>query len=209
MKIIISILGNHDEAGVAQLSDMGAREFARELAAYCRAYNLDGVAFDDEYSNSPDLSNPWLASPSAYAGSRLMYECKAVMPEKIVSLYNLGNMYSSSLQVIDGIEPGQYCDYAVADYGGAAGPGTGMTLKQCAGMSIELRRGSGNSSESTARSRKEAGYGYYMFFALDPSLYGSQVYRCQSVCKGLYDETLVYPSYYYKRIVQNVKLLTD
>ena len=34
-----------------------------------------------------------------------MYECKAVMPEKIVSLYNLGNMYSSSLQVIDGIEP--------------------------------------------------------------------------------------------------------
>ena len=49
-------------------------------------------------------------------------------------------MYSSSLQVIDGIEPGQYCDYAVADYGGAAGPGTGMTLKQCAGMSIELRR---------------------------------------------------------------------
>ena len=199
MKIIISILGNHDEAGVAQLSDMGAREFARELAAYCRAYNLDGVAFDDEYSNSPDLSNPWLASPSAYAGSRLMYECKAVMPEKIVSLYNLGNMYSSSLQVIDGIEPGQYCDYAVADYGGAAGPGTGMTLKQCAGMSIELRRGSGNSSESTARSRKEAGYGYYMFFALDPSLYGSQVYRCQSVCKGLYDETLVYPSYYYKK----------
>lgn len=83
MKIIISILGNHDEAGVAQLSDMGAREFARELAAYCRAYNLDGVAFDDEYSNSPDLSNPWLASPSAYAGSRLMYECKAVMPEKL------------------------------------------------------------------------------------------------------------------------------
>lgn len=199
MKIIISILGNHDEAGVAQLSDMGAREFARELAAYCRAYNLDGVAFDDEYSNSPDLSNPWLARPSAYAGSRLMYECKAVMPEKIVSLYNLGNMYSSSLQVIDGIEPGQYCDYAVADYGGAAGPGTGMTLKQCAGMSIELRRGSGNSSESTARSRKEAGYGYYMFFALDPSLYSSQVYRCQSVCKGLYDETLIYPSYYYKK----------
>ena len=51
---------------VLQLSDMGAREFARELAAYCRAYNLDGVAFDDEYSNSPDLSNPWLARPSAY-----------------------------------------------------------------------------------------------------------------------------------------------
>jgi hypothetical protein len=199
MKVIISILGNHDEAGVAQLSDMGAREFARELAAYCRAYNLDGVAFDDEYSNSPDLSNPWLAPSSAYAGSRLMYECKAIMPEKIVSLYNLGDMYSNRLQIIDGVDPGQYCDYAVADYGGAASPGTGMTLNQCAGMSIELQRNRGDYSESTARSRKKTGYGYYMFFALDPLRYSSQVYKCQSVCKGLYDEALIYPSYYYKK----------
>lgn len=199
MKIIISILGNHDESGVAQLSDMGAKEFAHELAAYCRAYNLDGVAFDDEYSSSPDLSNPWLAKHSAYAGSRLMYECKLAMPEKIVSLYEIGAMHSKTLQVIDGVDPGQYCDYAVDDYGGSATPGSGMTLKQCGGMSIELRRGRGDSSESTARSKKKAGYGYYMFFALDPSLYKSQVPRCQSVCRGLYDEELVYPSYYYSK----------
>lgn len=199
MKVIISILGNHDEAGVAQLSDMGAREFAKELAAYCRGYNLDGVAFDDEYSNYPDLSNPWLASKSNYAGSRLMYECKAAMPEKIVSLYNLGNMYSNRLQVIDGVEPGQYCDYAVADYGGYARPGTGMTLAQCGGMSIELRRGSGDSSESWAKWAIEQGYGYYMYFALDPSLYSKQVYRCQTSCKGLYGEALVYPTHYYAK----------
>ena len=199
MKVIISILGNHDQAGVAQLSDMGAREFARELAAYCDAYNLDGVAFDDEYSNWPDTSNPWLATPSSYAGSRLMYETKNAMPDKIVSLYNLGNMYSSWLEVIDGVTPGLYCDYAVADYGGAASPGTGMTLKQCGGMSIELNLGRGDFSESTARDRKERGYGYYMFFALNPSKYASQVYRCQSVCRGLYDEELVYPSYYYPK----------
>ena len=199
MKVIISILGNHDEAGVAQLSDMGCREFARELAAYCDAYNLDGVAFDDEYSNYPDLDNPWLTSPSEYAGSRLMYECKSAMPDKIVSLYNLGNMYSYGLQVIDGITPGQYCDYAVADYGGAASPGPGMTLKQCGGMSIELNRGTGDSSESTARNRKAQGYGYYMFFALNPAQYSYQVGRCQSVCRGLYDDELVYPSYYYPK----------
>lgn len=199
MKVIISILGNHDEAGVAQLSDMGCREFARELAAYCDAYNLDGVAFDDEYSIYPDLSNPWLTSPSEYAGSRLMYECKSAMPDKIVSLYNLGNMYSYGLQVIDGITPGQYCDYAVADYGGAASPGPGMTLKQCGGMSIELNRGTGDSSESTARNRKAQGYGYYMFFALNPAQYSYQVGRCQSVCRGLYDDELVYPSYYYPK----------
>ena len=200
MKVIISILGNGDETGVSQLSDMGAKEFARELAAYCRAYNIDGIAFDDEYSKEPDLSNPWLTTPSTYASSRLMYECKAAMPEKIVSLYNLGDyMYSMKFQTIDGVEPGQFCDYAVGDYGISAFPGIGMTLKQCSGMSIELRRNVGNSTEKMARSRKEEGYGYYMFFALDPSLYKSQVGRCQTVCKGLYEEALIYPTHSYAK----------
>ena len=199
MKIIISILGNHDEAGVAQLSDMGAKEFARELAAYCRAYNLDGVAFDDEYSNSPDLSNPWLTYQSINAGSRLMYECKLAMPEKIVSLYDLGAMYTNNLRVIDGVDPGQYCDYGVGDYGRSSSPGTGMTLKQCGGMSIELRRGSGDSTESGARNKKNSGYGYYMYFALDPSLYSRQVSRIQSTCRGLYEEELIYPTHYYPK----------
>lgn len=90
MKVILGILGNHDAAGVAQLSDMGCREFAKELAAYCNAYNLDGVGFDDEYSNSPDLSNPWFAPWSSAAASRLLYETKKAMPDKTVMVYYLG-----------------------------------------------------------------------------------------------------------------------
>lgn len=209
MKVIISILGNHDEAGVAQLSDWGAREFAKELAAYCNAYNLDGVAFDDEYSLAPDLSNPWLAEEGIYAGSRLMYECKAAMPDKIVSLYNLGNIFSNKLEVIDGIKPGQYCDYAVADYGREATPGIGMTLKQCGGMSVELSPDvdKGTFSTSSARRVKENGYGYFMFFNLNPKYYNSdgdnnsetRIEICQSVCKGLYEEELIAPTYYYEK----------
>lgn len=209
MKVIISILGNHDASGVAQLSDLGAKAFAKEIAAYCKAYNLDGVAFDDEYSNSPDLSSPWFSAHSYYAASRLLYECKCAMPDKIVSIYELGRMYSNYLETIDGVEPGSYLDYAVHDYGGASRPGAGMTLKQCGGMSIELRRGNGNSSESKARSIREAGYGYYMFFALDPSLYTSQVSRCQTACKGLYEEELVYPYYYYEKNSTERKTITN
>ena len=205
MRVIISILGNHDQAGVAQLSEMGAKEFAREIAAYCRGYNLDGVAFDDEYSNDPVLSNPWLAEQSVEAGSRLMYECKKVMPEKIVSLYSLGSLYADELKIIDGVEPGQYCDYSVADYGRSEDPGIGMTLKQCAGMSIELFRDRGDTSTSTARSKKNKGYGYYMFFSPTPPKYISdeekkdQLKYCENVCLGLYDESLIRPSYYYPK----------
>ena len=206
MKVILGILGNHDAAGVAQLSDMGCREFAKELAAYCNAYNLDGVGFDDEYSNSPDLSNPWFAPWSSAAASRLLYETKKAMPDKTVMVYYLGGI-NSRMPSVDGVEPGMFVDYAVADYGGTAAPMQGMTVKQCSGMSIELNRGSGDSSEGTARSKKEAGHGYYMFFALghtnslvsDFSDYRFQVSRCQSVARGLYDEELLMPEYYYKK----------
>lgn len=206
MKVILGILGNHDEAGVAQLSEIGAQQFAAELAAYCRAYNLDGVGFDDEYSNYPDLSNPLFASPSSAAAARLLYETKRAMPDKTVMVYYLGNIYSN-IPAVDGVQPSEFVDYAVADYGGAAAPMQGMTLKDCSGMSIELNRGSGDSSESTARSRKNQGYGYYMFFALghttslvnDFSSYRYQVTRCQSACKGLYEEELLAPEYYYKK----------
>lgn len=207
IKVILGILGNHDAAGVAQLSDMGCREFAKELAAYCRAYNLDGVGFDDEYSGSPDLSNPWFAPWSSAAASRLLYETKKAMPDKTVMVYYLGAISSDGITPVDGILPCEFVDYAVADYGGSAAPMQGMTRKQCSGMSIELNRGSGDSSEGTARERKNAGYGYYMFFALghtnslvdDFFSYRFQVARCQAVARGLYEEELLMPEYYYKK----------
>ena len=50
VKVLLGLLGNHDITGLAQLSDQGAKDFAREIAQYCKAYNLDGVNYDDEYS---------------------------------------------------------------------------------------------------------------------------------------------------------------
>lgn len=196
IKVILGILGNHDIAGVAQLSDMGAREFAKELAAYCEAYKLDGVGFDDEYSSYPDLNNPWFASPSAYAAGRLLYETKQAMPDKTVMVYYLGYIYSN-IPAIDGVQPVDFVDYAVADYGGAAAPMAGMTLKQCGGMSWQLDYGQGD--ENSARLVKERGYGYGMCFALNPEKYSYQVPNCQAISRGLYDEELLAPTHYYKK----------
>lgn len=60
-------------------------------------------------------------------------------------VYYLGSI-NSRMPSVDGVEPGMFVDYAVADYGGTAAPMQGMTVKQCSGMSIELNRGSGDSS---------------------------------------------------------------
>ena len=71
IKVLLGLLGNHDQSGLAQLSEIGARDFAAEVAEYVYAYNLDGVNYDDEYSTSPDLSNPYFASRSQEAAARL------------------------------------------------------------------------------------------------------------------------------------------
>lgn len=203
MKVILSVLGDWDPAGVAQLSDLGARLFARELASYCYAYNLDGVSFDDEYSAAPDLTNPLFAPRTKEAAARLLYETKKAMPDKTVMVYYLGRIYSN-IPAVDGVQPGDFVDYAVADYGYVAAPMAGMTKKDCAGMSIELNKGNWDSStesEAYARKQKNAGYGYYMFFALDPAKYvdKNQVTKCQNVSKGLYEEELLFPTHYYKK----------
>lgn len=199
MKVILAVLGNHDQAGVGQLSDIGARQFAQELKNVVTTYNLDGVGFDDEYSKTPDVSNPLFVRPSKAAAARLLYETKRLMPDKIVTVYYLGQI-DSRLPSVDGFLPGVFVDYAVNDYKfGAAAPMAGMTLKNCAGQSIELNLGDGNSSEEMARRQKESGYGYYMFFALNPTKYGGQVDRCQSVARGLYDEELLAPTHYYPK----------
>ena len=57
IKVVLGILGNHDRSGVANLGDESARAFAQELKAICDAYDLDGIFFDDEYSDY-NYTNP-------------------------------------------------------------------------------------------------------------------------------------------------------
>ncbi len=197
IKVILGLLGNHDESGLAQLSDIGAKDFAQKIAAMCYAYNLDGVNFDDEYSNSPDLSNPLFARSSTYAGARLMFETKKAMPDKYVTTFQYGNMYGADY--IDGIPAGAWMDIAVANYGGRARPFEGMTLANCSGQSTEMARG-GYISVSTAQSVANSEYGYYMVFApWAANNQGSHNHfdSLSNLAEGLYGNRLVTPEHYY------------
>lgn len=196
IKVILGLLGNHDESGLAQLSDLGAQEFASKLAALCYAYNLDGVNFDDEYSNSPDLSNPLFTTPSRAAGSRLMFETKKAMPDKYVTTFQYASM--SGQDYVDGIAAGEWLDIAVANYGSRGVPYAGMSYADCSGFSWEMARGStyGMSVSSFVASE----YGYAMVFSLWSS--GNQGSKGQwstmnTLAQGLYGSPLVEPEYYY------------
>ena len=197
IKVLLGLLGNHDEAGLAQLSDIGARQFADNLAAMCEAYGLDGVNFDDEYSAAPDLSNPLFTQRSTEAAGRLVYETKLRMPDKAVTVFDWGDMYGC--ESVDGVPASEWCDIVVANYGSSAYPVGGMTLKQCSGASIEMNLGLyGYGSPvpvETASRVVSGGYGYFMLFApfagdYDAAKYRVQVESFKNGATGLYGQPL-------------------
>lgn len=163
IKVLLDILGNHDQAGIAGLSDWGCEQFGKELAQICLDYKLDGIGFDDEYSSYYG-SGKWFAGPSSQQAARLCYETKKAMKELCpwetwVHLYYLGYIQSSLPSVfIDGVEhkPSEFIDNVCADYGGSARPVNGMGLSGCAGNSIQLNYGYSISS-SGAKATDESG----------------------------------------------------
>ena len=211
IKVYLGLLGNHDAAGLCQLSDWGAQQWAQEVAEACKTYKLDGVNLDDEYSSSPDLSNHWFAPRSAAAGARLCYELKKALKatcpwETEVSTFAYGQLYSLPTSVKD-LETGEdqsiskWLDFHVANYGGTTSPYGDLTKAQCSGMSLELNRGYGSITEDSARNMKNQGYGWCMWFAFDPSGTGtvnSNRYRSdgfiKAAAKGFYDQELKEPT---------------
>lgn len=213
IKVYLGLLGNHDAAGLCQLSDWGCEQFGMELALACEQYKLDGVNFDDEYSSSPIIGNKWFTYPSNAAGARLCYETKKAMKEIIpwdteVSIFSYGSMYN--LPDVDGHQAVEFCDFSVANYGGSTSPMNGQTYKNCSGMSIELNIGAGSIDEDRARRIKESGYGWIMWFAFAPvgkEIGSGTVYsnleramrQMRATSLGLYEQELLDPVGYYKK----------
>ena len=200
IKVLLGLLGNHDESGLAQLSDIGAKEFAGKLAAMCYAYNLDGVNFDDEYSNVIDPENP-LLSDEGNPGARLMYESKRAMPDKYITNFQYSGM--SGADYVDGVPAGEWLDISVANYkswgSSAAYPREGMTKANCAGKSVEMARG-GRLTVEDGRSIANSEYGYIMLFgpwAANNQGSKTQLGYLSNLAEGMYGTRLVDPEYYY------------
>lgn len=198
IKVLLGLLGNHDIAGLAQLSDTGAKDFAREVAQYCKAYNLDGVNYDDEYSKSPDLSNPSLTAASTKAAARLCYETKLAMPDKLVTVFDFGRMYGTA--TVDGVDASEFIDVVVPNYGSEARPIGSMTNKACAGAAMEFHLGIGTSlTEAVATKLLEKQFGWFMGFAPEPSQFGTIYSRLFRGANVLYPSPLVMPTVFYKK----------
>ena len=197
MKVIISVLGNHDMAGLAQLSDMGAREFAKEMAALVYGYGFDGINYDDEYSASPDTSIPWFTSPSYEAGNRLYFETKKAMPDKEMISYQFGGALGNA--AVDGVDPADYMSICVGDYGVKGRPYGNMTVANCSYQSSEFAQWRSTPTQGEVTNFVNSAYGYWMVFSLWNDMNQTQrdFNAMNYLAKGIYGVDLKKPTICY------------
>ena len=212
IKVYLGLLGNHDAAGLAQLSAYGAKEWSKEVAEAVRYYKLDGVNLDDEYSGSPDLNNPWFDSHSAYAASRLCYELKMAMKEACywpteVSVFEWGAIYNLPEYTDEnGVKHTQseFLDWSCANYFGSSSPYGDLTYANCCSASVQLNYG----DEIYGLQRAiDNGYGWIMWFAFDPSGTGGiqnnrqhSMTQFEKTATTLYGKSMAQPQYVYNKL---------
>lgn len=207
IRVCLTILGNHDRVGVANLSAEGAREFARELRVVVDTYGLDGVDFDDEWSDYPSRPDeaPGFLVPSSELYGRLLIETRRVMPDKLVTLYAYG--HTSFYNPIDGKRIGEVVDYAwnssylYPDYNSRK-DFLGLLPEQWGPYSICLNPDSNQYTGDTLSDAEiqkvhEGGYGVMVWYDLRTDKRQSYVSRFSQVSRVVYGEEVVKQGYDY------------
>ena len=193
MKIYLSLLGNHDRSGVANLSDAACKEFAKKIKAYCDAYNLDGVFYDDEYSSYVSPPPAGFVQQSRAAYSRLLYEVWKLQPyrDNISYVYSTGSAVSS----VEGVQGGEFCHYALHDYlrsSDLSSSFPGMPKDRMGMYSQECAQGR-YASASNLKAKKDQGYCSHMYFAMNPYIReGNTRTALSRIAQGYFDDEVVY-----------------
>lgn len=188
MRVNLTILGNGDGTGVANLSDEAARLFAEDLRSIVESYGLDGVDFDDEYSKYSQFPiRPGCVEygPDPYV--RLLYEVKRLMPDKLVTLYQIGQATWGFTKMVDGVRPGDFIDYAYTDYGALYDiPHLGMRPNQWGVGSLDMTYANESNPQNLQYNRR-VGNGVQMVYNLKPG--DSQKVPLGDVARYIYDDT--------------------
>lgn len=164
IKVLLSILGNHQGAGISNLtSRAAARDFAQQLAHTVNTYGLDGIDFDDEFS---DYGNNGTGQPNDSSFVMLTEELRTVMPDKIISFYYYGP--AASRQSWNGKRVGDYVNYSWnASYGTYSVPNVPpLTKSQLGPAATWINNTLGAVATANATRTVTEGYGIYLYYDL-------------------------------------------
>jgi hypothetical protein len=166
IKVLLSILGNHQGAGFANFPTKAAAEaFAQQLADAVNRYGLDGIDFDDEYV---EYGNNGTGQPNADSFIWLVQALRAKLPNKLITLYNIG---PSADRLVSGNQSIRNTfNYAWNPYYGTWGVPNGPTSKsKLSPAAISYTATSQSTAVSLAQRTVSEGYGVFLTYNLTES----------------------------------------
>ena len=186
IKVTLSILGNHQGAGFANFPSKAAAEaFAKQLSDAVAKYGLDGIDFDDEYT---EYGNNGTGQPNASSFVHLVSALRAAMPNKLITLYNIGP--SASRLSYGGVDITSKFNYAWNPYYGTWGvPNIALPKSRLSPAAVEINGTSSSTAASLAKRTVSEGYGVYLTYNLGAA--DSHTY-VSAFTKELYGTTAVY-----------------
>ena len=185
IKVVLTVLGDWQGIGVANMNDTQTTQFAKILAHAVEKYGLDGIGFDDEYSNySSSLINGSFGS--------IITKLRNLMPAgKLITVFQYGNIGSSQINATAGAQIDHvYSNFSTYNtYISIAG----VTKDRYAPMSINLGSIGGNVSYygDKAYDLAEAGYGSIMHFNLRTRNDSDPLPLFKAIADGAWGETNV------------------
>lgn len=186
MKVVLTILGNHQGAGICNFPNReAAKDFALQLANTVNTYGLDGIDFDDEYS---EYGNNGTGQPNDSSFVMLVQELRALLPDKIISFYYYGD--AASRLSWNGARVGDNINYSWnAMYGTFSAPNVPpLTKAQISPAAVWLGNTSNSTTTSLATQTKNGGYGLYLWYDLKGT---NQTSQLSAGTQTLYGEATV------------------
>lgn len=187
IKVLLTILGDWQEIGVANMTDTQADQFAAILAYVVEKYGLDGIGFDDEYADYPWYGQT--VNNTSY--SRIITTLHSLMPnDKLITVFDWGNT-----DTINSIAAA-CIDYAYHGSFGAYDPtsditGMNSTPTRWSASSLNLGNYNSTSTASSYASRTlNDGYGAMMFFNLRTRNDNDPLSLFNAISGALYSETV-------------------
>ncbi|WP_259066522.1 endo-beta-N-acetylglucosaminidase H [Mucilaginibacter sp. X4EP1] len=164
IKVLLSILGNHEGAGICNFpTQAAAQKFAVLLSNAVTKYGLDGIDFDDEYA---DYGTNGTGQPNAYSFVYLVTALRQLMPNKTISFYDYGP--AASELSYNGVTVGSKVNYSWnAVYGTWSVPSVpGLSNSQLGPAAIDISSTSQSTATSLAQETVSNGYGVYLTYNL-------------------------------------------
>ena len=179
IKVLLTVLGDWQGIGVANMNDTQAEQFATILAYAVEKYGLDGIGFDDEYANYSGL-------PVSGSFGRIITKLHAKLPaDKLITVFAYGYTYQINSAA------GALIDYAYTNFTYWNGtPGiSGVTKDRWAPIALNLGNTYTASDLNTIRDcstdAKDEGYGAIMTFNLRRSSEVDPMPVLQAISDGI------------------------